>query len=91
MATVANPVAQSKPAKAFYAQYLGLSGVITKPADRVLFVEPHSGAVVTLSDVEVYTDVVINGAVAETMAAYLDDLARGGAAKIATSREEGRA
>ena len=82
MATVAH--------KAFYCTYLGLSGVITKPADHVLFLEPATGAVVRLSDTEVLRDVVINGEVATTMAAYLDDLARGGYARIATSRAEGR-
>ena len=90
MATVAAPETTRKPT-AFYCTYLGLSGVLTKPADRVLFLEPHSGAVVTLSDVEVVRDVVVNGPVDRAMAAYLDDMARGGYAAIACSREEGRA
>ena len=85
MATVPNPVAQSKPT-AYYAQYLGLSGVITKPADTVLFLEPHSGAVISLTDVEVYRDVVVNGAVAEAMTQYVTDMVQGGYAKIACQR-----
>ena len=64
---------------------------MTKPADRVLFLEPESGAVISLSDVEVYRDVVVNGDVGETMRQYVADMAAGGYAKIATSREEGRA
>ena len=74
------------PHKAFYCTYLGLSGVLTKPADRGLFLEPESGAVVTLSDVEVYRDVVVNGAVGDAMAQYLADMAAGGYAKVCTSR-----
>ena len=61
--------------------------MLTRPAGTVLFLEPHSGAVVSLSDVEVYTEVVINGEVAEAMAAYLEDMAAGGAAAIACSRK----
>jgi len=38
-----------KARKAFYAQLHGLSGVITRPADHVLFLEPESGAVVTIT------------------------------------------
>jgi hypothetical protein len=79
------------PHTAYYCTYLGLSGVLTKPADRVLFLEHESGAVVSLSDVEVYTDVVINGAVAEAMAQYVTDLAAGGYAAVACGREAGRA
>jgi hypothetical protein len=88
-ATLPNITAPSKP-KAFYCTYLGLSGVLTRPADQVLFLEPTSGAVVSLSDVEVYTDVVVNGAVAAAMAQYCEDMAAGGYAKIATCRDEGR-
>ena len=85
MQTVPEILTPSKPT-AFYAQYLGLSGVLTKPADTVLFLEPESGAVISLSDVEVSRDVVINGEVAAAMAAYLDDMARGGYATIACDR-----
>ena len=42
-----------------------------------------------LSPEEVVRDVVIHGAVAEAMAQYLEDMARGGAVRIATSREAG--
>ena len=52
----------------------------------MLFLEPHSGAVGTLSAVEVLRDVVINGAVADAMAQYLADLAAGGYAQIACRR-----
>lgn len=72
---------------AYYCTYYGLSGVLTKPADRVLFLEPESGAVVTLSPEEVYTQVVVQGPVAEVMAQYLEDMARGGSAAVACSRK----
>ena len=48
MQTVANPTPSRNP-KAFYATLHGLSGVITKPADAVLFLDPESGAVVTIT------------------------------------------
>ena len=75
------------PHKAFYCTYLGLSGVLTRPADRVLFLEPHSGAVISLSDVEVVRDVVVNGAVAEAMVQYVADQLAGGYAAQACSRK----
>lgn len=74
--------------KAYHAMYLGLSGILTKPADQVLFLEPESGAVVTLTPEEVLRDVVVNGAVADAMAQYLADMAAGGYAKIACTRRQ---
>ena len=82
---------QTVPQKAYHCTYLGLSGVLTRPADQVLFLEPTSGAVVHLSAAEVYRDVVVNGEVAASMAQYIADQLAGGAAQIACSREEGRA
>ena len=61
--------------------------MLTRPAGTVLFLEPHSGAVITLSDVEVFTEVVVNGPVELAMAQYLDDMAVGGAAAVACSRK----
>jgi hypothetical protein len=84
MATVANPPTSRKP-QAYYATFHGLSGVITKPADRVLFLEHESGAVVTITDADA-PSLVVNGAVAEAMAQYCVDMARGGYAAIACSR-----
>jgi hypothetical protein len=75
--------------KAYHCTYHGLSGVLTCPADQLLFLEPESGAVISLSDVEVYRDVVVNGEVAIAMVQYLNDLATGGAAQIACSRQQG--
>jgi hypothetical protein len=86
MQTVPETTPTRKPT-AYYAQYLGLSGVLTKPADQVLFLEPHSGAVITLSPAEVLRDVVVNGAVSEAMAQYVADMAAGGYAAICTSRQ----
>jgi hypothetical protein len=51
MASLTETTPQRKPT-AFYAQLHGLSGVLTKPADAVLFLEPESGAVVTVTDAD---------------------------------------
>ena len=84
MATVANPPASRNP-KAFYAQLHGLSGVITKPADHVLFLDPESGAVVTITPADTPHFLVL-GEVASSTAQYLTDMAAGGYAHIACSR-----
>jgi hypothetical protein len=76
----------SVPQKAYHCTYHGVSGVLTRPADQVLFLEPESGAVVTLSPEEVYRDVVVNGEVAIAMVQYVTDLAAGGYAAIACGR-----
>jgi hypothetical protein len=86
MATVAAPSPASKP-KAYHCTYLGLSGILVKPAAAVLFLEPESGAVITLSPEEVLVSVVINGEVGETMRQYVADQLAGGAAAICTSRK----
>jgi hypothetical protein len=75
-----------KPAKAYYCTYLGLSGVLTRPSDVVLFLEPQSGAVVSLSPAEVLRDVVVNGEVASSMQQYVTDMAAGGYAAVACGR-----
>jgi len=84
MATVANPTETRNP-KTYYAQLHGLSGVITKPADRVLFLEPESGAVVTVTEAD-YPELTVLGEVAPAMAQYVADMAAGGYAAIACSR-----
>ena len=50
MQTVPEISPTCKPAEAFYVQLHGLSGVLTKPADDVLFLEHESGAVVTVTE-----------------------------------------
>jgi hypothetical protein len=87
MATVPETPTARNP-KAYHATYLGLSGILTKPADQVLFLEPESGAVVTLTPEEVLWDVVVNGEVASSMQQYLADMAAGGYAKIACARRQ---
>jgi hypothetical protein len=89
MASMTQTPTLSKP-RAFYAQFHGLSGVITRPATAVLFLEPESGAVVTLSTADT-ADLVVLGEVESAMAQYCDDMARGGAAAVACGRDEGRA
>jgi hypothetical protein len=84
MATVANPTTARKPT-AYYAQLHGLSGVITKPADAVLFLEPESGAVVTITQAD-SAHLVVLGEVGASMAQYVTDMASGGAARIACDR-----
>jgi hypothetical protein len=84
-ATVREIPTARKPT-AYYASFHGLSGVITKPAAHVLFLDPESGAVVTLHDSD-YADLVVLGAVAESMTQYISDMANGGYAAIACSRQ----
>jgi hypothetical protein len=88
MRTVTETLALRNP-KAYHATYLGLSGILTKPADTALFLESKSGAVVTLTPEEVLRDVVINGVMADAMVQYIQDMARGGYAAVACNREEG--
>ena len=86
MMTIANPTPSRKPGRAYYATLHGLSGVITKPADHILFLEPESGAVVTLTEAD-YPELTVLGEVASSMQQYLSDMAAGGYAAIACSRE----
>jgi hypothetical protein len=86
MATVAAPTTNRK-LPAFYAQFHRLAGVLTKPADRVLFLEHESGAVVTITTAD-QPHLVVLGEVATAMAQYVTDLAAGGAARIACDRRQ---
>jgi len=87
MQTVADTTTARKP-RAFYAQLHGLSGVITRPADAVLFLEPESGAVVTIAASDA-PHLVVLGEVATSMAQYVADMAAGGNAAQACSRAMG--
>ena len=69
MQTVANPTPSRNP-QAFYATLHGLSGVITTPADAVLFLDPESGAVVTITPADT-PHLTVLGAVASSTAQYL--------------------
>ena len=60
MQTVPETPTQSK-STAYYAQFHGLSGVITRPGEAVLFLEPDSGAVVTLTQADAPHLVVLGG------------------------------
>lgn len=66
--------ASTRKRTTFHAQFHGLSGVITKPGDAVLFLEHESGAVVTLTAAD-EPHVVVLGDVAEAMQQYVADMA----------------
>jgi hypothetical protein len=85
MATVTASTTPCNP-KAYHCTYLGLAGILTKPAGTVLFLESESGAVIALSPAEVLRDVVVNGDVAEAMQQYIADTLAGGYAAIACER-----
>ena len=78
-------IARNPYPKAYHAQLHGLSGVLTKPAAHVLFLEHESGAVVTVTPAD-YPHLVVLGEVANSMTQYVDDMARGGYAARACSR-----
>ena len=84
MQTVAE-IFPSRNPKAFYVTFHGLLGVLTKPADHVLFLEHASGAVVTVTEADA-PHLLVLGEVAPAMAQYVADMAAGGYAAIATSR-----
>jgi hypothetical protein len=86
MQTVAETSPVRNP-KAYHCTYLGLSGVLTKPADHVLFLEHQSGSVVTITTAY-EPHLVVLGEVAEAMAQYIADMAAGGYAKVACSRRQ---
>jgi len=85
MQTVLETTQARKPAKAFHAQFHDLSGVITQPADHVLFLEHESGAVVTITQADA-PHLVVLGEVESAMAQYVADMAAGGYAAVACSR-----
>jgi hypothetical protein len=85
MQTVQHTSSTRKPT-AYYATYHGLSGVLTRPAEAVLFLEPESGAVVTITPADEAALVVL-GEVGDSMSQYLSDMARGGSAKVACARQ----
>ncbi len=85
MVSVTDTTPTRKLAKAFYAQLHGLSGVITKPGPAVLFLDPESGAVVTITPADT-PHLMVLGEVSTATAQYLTDMAAGGYAAIACSR-----
>jgi hypothetical protein len=85
-ATVAAPTTNRKP-RAYYATLHGLSGVLTRPADHVLFLEHESGAVMTITPAD-EPHLVVLGEVDSAMAQYVADLAAGGYAAVACSCEQ---
>ncbi len=86
MVSVTDTSTSRKLAKAFYAQLHGLSGVLTKPGPAVLFLDPASGAVVTITPTDT-PHLLVLGEVGTATAQYLTDRAAGGYAAIATSRQ----
>ena len=90
MATVAEIPSPRKAPRAFYATLHGLSGVLTRPVDHVLFLEHESGAVVTITAND-EPHVVVLGEVESATAQYVSDMAAGDYAKVACARQMGRA
>jgi hypothetical protein len=88
MAKVIEIPTARKQAKAFYATLHGLSGVITHPADHVLFLEHESSAVVTITQTDA-PHLVVLGEVESATAQWISDMAAGGYAAVACSRTEG--
>ena len=78
-------ISPTRNPKAFYCTFHGLSGVLTKPADHVLFLDPESGAVITVTESD-YCHLVVLGEVASSMQQYIADMAIGGYAALACSR-----
>jgi len=85
MPTLADTTPSRKPT-AFYAQFHGIAGVITKPGDHVLFLAPESSAVVTITEADA-PDLMVLGEMASSMEQYISDMTAGGYAGIATSRQ----
>ena len=85
MTSVPQTPTPRKAPRAFYAQFMGLSGVLTKPTDHVLFLEHVSGAVVTVSQADA-PHLVVLGEVESATAQWVSDMARGGYAAIACAR-----
>jgi hypothetical protein len=77
-----NPV----PVKAWYCTFHDLSGVLVKPADHILFLEHESQAVTRITEAD-YPELVVNGEMASAMAQYCADMAAGGYAAVACSRQ----
>ena len=84
MQTVATSTPPRNP-RAYYAQFHGLAGVLTRSADHILFLEHESGAVVTITQADA-PHLVVLGEVGAAMAQYLSDMAAGGYAAIACAR-----
>jgi hypothetical protein len=88
MATLAASTPSRKPI-AYHVQLHGLAGILTKPADAVLFLEHASGAVVTVTQADT-PHLVVLGAVDSSMQQYLTDMATGRAALVCRRRQEVR-
>lgn len=73
------------PAKAFYASLDGLSGVLTRPGGKILFLEPESGTVVTITEAD-YPHLIVLGQVDLSMQQFIADSIAGGAPMIACQR-----
>jgi hypothetical protein len=86
-ATVPETTPTRKPSKAFFANFLGLSGAIVKPAAHVVFIDTESGAAVRLTEAD-YPNLTVLGEVGESACQHLEDRLRGGYAAIACARNQ---
>lgn len=73
------------PAKAYHAQFHGLSGILTRPTTAIVFLR-DTGELHQLSEADM-PHVIVLGEVAEAMSAYIADMVAGGYAAVATSRQ----
>jgi hypothetical protein len=85
MAAIMTDTTPPRNPVAFHATFHALTGVIPLHQGRALFLEPESGAVVTLTEADVPA-VVRLGRVDLAMAQWIKDMAAGGYAQIATHR-----
>jgi len=79
------PFPISQAPRAYYAQFHGIAGVITKPSDHVVFLDPESSAVVTITEADA-PHLMVLGEMASSTEQYISDMTAGGYAAIATSR-----
>lgn len=88
MQTVTEATLARKPAKAFHAQFDGLSGVLTRTAEgRILFLEHESRAVVTITQADA-SHLVVLGEVATAISQLVLDLVQSRAGVVCGRGQE---
>lgn len=80
------PETSPKVQKAFYAQFLGDAGYLTKVDDRLLFLAYGSSTTHVIEPADV-CNLDVLGEVGTAVAAFVADMTRGGYAAIACERQ----